>query len=193
MNPEYDNRTYYIQAPGKVRLLFSDLISSGNLVANTREFANIRLVFPMLERDKDWWKALGANVNEVEHLMVAIENEDRFYFSEIYHARHYCFLKDAIEEAKAHFVTDGGQTRRAVINFPSIHCFESIQCLLRGFECIITVNMRSCNAYKNLMNDAYLAYLVSRKILSWVSAVGCSMIMNIGSLHLFKEDINNVL
>lgn len=196
MNATYNNRTYYAIIPSTFKKLQADIVNEGELVRGTYEFANTRIVMTEIPSDyQSFFEKAGASIKEVGDLVKAITDGDDNHITEIYDSKHYTFLLKEIYGAFKHFVDDSYQTRRAVIAFPASHCFDSIQVLLRDNGIIITVNMRSCNAYKNLANDAFLVYLlVTFGLRSLLRKQGnVSMIMNIGSLHVFKEDVKNVL
>lgn len=196
MNPEFNNRTYYALEPDTFKKILVDLAVEGNNVLGTKEFANTRIVIPELPSNySTYFGDAGANLSEVLMALQAVAEKDNNFVSEIYDSRYYTFLNEAGEQARRQFITDCTQTRRAVITFPATHCFETIQLLVRGGILIVTVNMRSCNAYKNLVSDLYLALLVALPCVGHLRDKfnSISMIANIGSLHLFTEDVKNVL
>lgn len=191
MNPLYNNRTYYISCDETFDKLLSDIAYDGDNVQGTREFANTRLVVTGVV--KSIWGLSYQQVAMVEQLMKAIREQDENMINDIYDSKYYLFLKDEIEKVKSQFRKDCVETRRAVFQFPSTHCFDSIQVMIRGGEVITTVNMRSCNAYKNLVCDLYLAHRLAYEAVCEWSTRNNNLIANIGSLHIFKEDIANVL
>ena len=195
MNPIWAlNRSYFISPTSSVHHVLEDLVASGIHVNGTREVLNARVIFSNLGCSDDFtWKSMGANIFEVNALRRAISSRDNSFISATYESKYYTFLYDAIKSVREQFTVDCVETRRAVIQFPEMHCFESIQIIVRGKHLIITTNMRSCNAYKNLMNDAYLAYRVAQKVVAGFGIEECTMTMNIGSLHIFEEDVDNVL
>lgn len=81
------------------------------------------------------------------------------------------------------------ESRQFIIKFEPKHCFQSMQFLLRGDTVYIISNMRSCNFKKNLLYDVLLSALCANMVKQIVQAKGICVIMNIGSLHIFKEDI----
>ena len=188
------NRSYFVSPNSNANHIIKDLAVSGCPVNGTHEFLNARVVFSNIERsDAFVWKGMGANIFEVNALMRAIHKGDNTFVSATYDSNHYTFLKDAVDKARTQFNSDCVETRRAVIQFPENHCFETIQVLVRDKHVIIATNMRSCNAYKNLMNDAYLAYMMAMGVAHGFEIERCSMTMSIGSLHLFEEDFKYVL
>ena len=188
------DRTYFITPFFSKKRVLDDLKLGGLCVNGTREFLNTKIVISDIYGSSDHeWDEMGANHSEVNALCNAIDNEDDDFVSETYNAKYYTFLKEAIESAREFFSSDCIETRRAVIQFPTTHCFETIQVLIRDKKCVIAVNMRSCNAYKNLMNDAYLSYKVAMAVALGFDIDDCVMSMNIGSLHLFEEDLKYVL
>ena len=85
-------------------------------------------------------------------------------------------------------------SRQHVITFRKLHCFQNIQFLFRDEKVIVVVNMRSCNYVDNLLMDIYLATFCGHHLMCFVNEFNtyCTfnqvdVIMNIGSLHIFKE------
>lgn len=194
MNPLYNNRTYYISNVGDgctFEKLFKDIAFDGSSAQGTREFANTRIV--VTDADKKDWCLSFDHVKHVVQLLKSIWAQDGNMINDVYDSQHYLFLNDEIKKVREQFREDCVATRRAVFAFPSTHCFDSIQILVRDGEVIITINMRSCNAYKNLACDLFLAQRLALEATNEIATKGVHLIANIGSLHLFKEDIKNVL
>lgn len=92
------------------------------------------------------------------------------------------------------------QSRQFIITFKPLHCFQSIQFLIRSSGITVISAMRSCNFIDNFWIDLYLSYSLGELLLQMlkVGDVGnknlsnvCTnpkvcVIMNIGSLHIFK-------
>lgn len=113
-----------------------------------------------------------------------------------YRTKYYFFMIPALMIAMKSFKEDCNDTRRCVIKFPVNHCFQSIQFLIRDNTVNIVCNMRSCNAIANLPTDiwicAFLGDSLSRKFNDMYEGSLYSsykIIMNIGSLHVFKADV----
>ena len=105
-------------------------------------------------------------------------------------------LKAAVDQLK----NDCNETRRAVITFPKEHCFQSIQFLVRENTINVVCFMRSCDAVKNLPCDAWLCYKLADMFAYYMnetlkeSPYKChKLTMMFGSLHVYKEDILDVL
>ena len=105
-------------------------------------------------------------------------------------------LKVAVDQLKS----DCNETRRAVITFPKEHCFQSIQFLVRENTINVVCFMRSCDAIKNLPHDAWLCYKLADMFACYMNETveenpyKChKLTMMFGSLHVFKEEIKNVL
>ena len=108
----------------------------------------------------------------------------------------YFILVPALKEAVAQLKHDCNETRRAVITFPSEHCFQSIQFLVRENTINVVCFMRSCNAIKNLPYDAWLCYKLADMFAYYMNKTSkespykChKLTMMFGSLHVFKEDL----
>ena len=196
---KYNNKQAYISTCRDVDDLFISIALEGLKVRGTKEFINSRVVLRALQA-KPWnleWDCLKAEYKEAAFLFHAILVGNEHYTSEIYDAKHYVFLLDEMKNAASEIMKEGTDTRRANISFPSTHCFESIQVLIRGKSMYVTVNMRSCNAYKNLMNDLCLAHFIAYHI-AFLACIdkdvtSAKVVANIGSLHLFEGDVQYVL
>lgn len=110
----------------------------------------------------------------------------------------YFMLIPSLKEAAVQLSEDCNETRRAVINFPKEHCFQSIQFLVRENTVNVVCYMRSCNAIKNLPYDAWLCYKLADIFAYEFSKTSGErpyeyhkVIMMFGSLHVFKEDITH--
>lgn len=108
----------------------------------------------------------------------------------------YLFLVPAVMDAITMLEKDCFETRRAVIQFPPEHCFQSIQFIIRENTINTICYMRSCNAIKNLPHDIWICSLLSDMFKSQANEVyGINLYpyhkitMVIGSLHVFKEDL----
>lgn len=86
-------------------------------------------------------------------------------------------------------------SRQFIISFPPIHCFQSIQFLFRGSEVTVIINMRSCNFKENFLMDMFIGYYCGLTLAQTAEENNkCTIdkihvIMNIGSLHIFKETL----
>lgn len=80
------------------------------------------------------------------------------------------------------------ESRRLVVDFPREHCFQNVQFLFRKNTLIVIANMRSCNYEENFMMDLFLCYSLGRILLNCCRCISFPIfiIMNIGSLHIFK-------
>lgn len=106
-----------------------------------------------------------------------------------YITEHYfdMFRQLAVIEDDIRFKRKNAESRQFVISFERLHCFQSIQFLIRGNTIFAIANMRSCNAKDNLAMDAALVAYCAQRIRStgWQDAE-IHVIMNIGSLHIFR-------
>lgn len=176
--------------------MLGKLATGGMDVLGTKEFVNVGISVPGLPKDAtSVWNSFKASTSQVENLLVAVYRGDNSYVSDIYDSSYYTFLLEAISKAREVYKNDNLLSRRLVVSFPSTHCFESIQVILRDGTANIIVNMRSCNAVKNLMSDLYLGYRLGHIMLaeSGVDFDNVNIYANIGSLHIFEEDLKDVL
>jgi hypothetical protein len=83
------------------------------------------------------------------------------------------------------------ESRQLIVQFEPIHCFQTIQLLVRRKQIFVICNMRSCNFKVNYLTDVYIAYFMG-VLLQWrLKELKCTtpqinVIMNVGSLHIFK-------
>jgi len=105
------------------------------------------------------------------------------YIISHYHAM-FIQLNDILNE-----VEKDPESRRFVIGFDKLHCFQSIQFLIRLGKVYTIVTMRSCNFIDNFMIDMFLALYCAREVAKKSNAQLIDFTMNIGSLHIFKKDI----
>ena len=108
----------------------------------------------------------------------------------------YFLLIPALKEAIMQLKNDCAETRRCVITFPSEHCFQSIQFLIRENTVHVICYMRSCNVIKNLPHDILICSIMADIFSKYVKdLLGIevyehhSISMLFGSLHVFKEDL----
>lgn len=113
-----------------------------------------------------------------------------------YKTAHYFSMFDQVEELETKILRSLDLwSRQHVIQFDRMHCFQSMQFMMRDEEMNVVVNMRSCNFKDNFLMDVYISYwLGSYLALSFEAQMGCTtpkvnVIMNIGSLHIFKEEV----
>lgn len=107
-----------------------------------------------------------------------------------YIASYYWDLFNQAREIGTQLITgmQGQESRQLVISFPKLHCFQSIQILLRHNAINVITTMRSCNYDENFMTDIFISYMVGEVIRS---CSGCTtnhinVMMSIGSLHIYK-------
>lgn len=117
-----------------------------------------------------------------------------------YQTDKYFLLLPDLKEAFSQLKVDNPESRRCVINFPKEHCFQSIQFLVRENTINVVCFMRSCDVIKNLPYDIWLCSFLADKFGSLMSAAMFSnpytshkITMSFGSLHVYKEDLSNVL
>ena len=187
---------FSITVPNDFQNILFTIVYDGNDVRGTKEILDARITIPKRHlMSYDLWEDYGANAKSVKSLMKAIQETDNGFFDSIYDAKHYTFLLDEMKDAILNVCEDSIETRRAVCSFPASHCFESIQGNMRDGQLYITINMRSCNAYKNLMSDLCLGYQIMMEVFkSEIKPQTIFMLTaNIGSLHIFEEDSKHVL
>ena len=174
--------------------IITKLVREGNEVGETFEFIgetielppnSVRYILQGLCLDSEITDAFVEAICKFETKQVGPFSTDK-----------YIFLVPAVKSAVAQIKEDCNETRRAVIQFPKEHCFQSIQFLLRDNTIHIVCSMRSCNAVKNLPYDIWLCYFLADMFSHYLhETTGIrpyptyKLKMLIGSLHVFKKDV----
>ena len=177
--------------------LIEMIIQSGNEVNGTYEVIGEQIIVPLIT-------SAGVQVmmdvpnNLKEEFILALDNLETKQIGP-YDTSYYLFMVNSVKALTKTILDDCLETRRAVIQFPVSHCFQSIQFLIRENTIHVICTMRSCNAIKNLPMDMWICgYLadIYREAVKKVFGISLydtyKITMNIGSLHVFKEDINDV-
>ena len=117
-----------------------------------------------------------------------------------YDTSKYFMIIPSIKEAIMQLLVDCVETRRCVINFPKEHCFQSVQFLIREETIHVVCHMRSCNVIKNLPHDILICSIMADIFTSLLNNVinkevydYHSITISFGSLHVFKEELSDVL
>ena len=112
----------------------------------------------------------------------------------------YFNLIPGVKKAVKILFTDCYESRRCVITFPSEHCFQSIQFLIRENTVNVVCYMRSCNVIKNLPHDIWICSKLADIFAGCITRMTGEKLykfydikMMFGSLHVFKEEIPDVL
>lgn len=130
-----------------------------------------------------------------------IESISTFKKREIgpYITEKYFMLIPCLKEALRQMKDDCLETRRCIINFPSEHCFQSIQFLLRENTIHVVCYMRSCDAIRNLPYDVWIcskmADIFSKHLSDTLGEHPYNyhaITMMFGSLHVYKKDLADV-
>lgn len=186
-----------IRCNSDYKALLTSICKKGNDVKNTYE---------LLGEKVDVMLANTTTVKEIFNISDEFESEFieavcKFQPKTIgpYITEKYFLLIPALKAAVDQLKDDCQETRRAVINFPKEHCFQSIQFLVRENTINAVCFMRSCDAIKNLPYDAWLCYKLADMFGYYMnetlkeSPYKCYKVtMMFGSLHVYKEDVSNV-
>lgn len=99
-----------------------------------------------------------------------------------------------MEELTDKDISEVWTTRQFSVMFEQLHCFQSIQFLVRDNGVHIMVNMRSCDFDNKFKPDMALAYLLGRTLKAtlvrkhYITSDGeISMTISIGSLHKYVK------
>lgn len=179
-------------------ILIRKIIKQGSEVKGTYELTGEKIDFMLAETNtiKDMFSISNEFENEFVESICKFQNKKLGpYITEKYFLL-IPELKAAVDQLK----NDCEETRRAVITFPKEHCFQSIQFLVRENTINVVCFMRSCDAIKNLPYDAWLCYKLADMFEYYMnetleeSPYKChKLTMMFGSLHVYKEDVVNVL
>ena len=158
--------------------------------ATPTTFEAVGAHFKLKDLDDSFFKELGLNMVDAYNIVkYATYGEETSVGP--YIISHYVDMFKQLENL-SDVITEGNiWSRQHVIQFPAIHCFQSIQFLFRDNEANVVVNMRSCNYRKNFLMDVFLSYYCGITLAKAIEEkYKCTMdrihvIMNIGSLHIF--------
>lgn len=169
-----------------------ELIMNGYKTKETYETTAIMLEFKnmcysMLEQ-------LGSDIYLVHNMMEKAHTGDKQSKIGPYEVLHYIDLATQLNELSSSIYLDNIESRQFVIKFPSIHCFQTIQFIIREDKLLAIANMRSCNFKSHLLLDIALTfycakYIQTKLALKEICTINSiDVIMNIGSLHIFKGE-----
>jgi len=137
-----------------------------------------------------------AFIRHVSKELILGKDENRFktikenYRYEAYHGMVSSY-KLLVHQLKRNSMIQSKLTRRYTISFVAWHCFSHINFMFRGDKLIVNVHMRSCDVYKHLYHDIYLAYYLGSQFKKHAQHDVNSISMNISidSLHVYEDDI----
>ena len=116
----------------------------------------------------------------------------------VYDINYYLLAFEQLKEIADNLTIDNMESRQFIIKFDKIHCFQDIHILIRNDKVKVITNMRSCNLQRNFLTDAYISYIIGFTVMQrmkqiYMNSKSCKqvtknvdVIMNIGSLHIFK-------
>ena len=180
--------------------IIDKIVKTGNEVNGTYELIAKGLTTKMMST-QDLIDILGLDVKVLDDFVKAIMT---FTHDEIgpYKTEKYFMLIPDLKVAISHLIRDCIESRRCVIQFPPEHCFQSIQFLVRENTINVVCFMRSCDVIKNLPYDLWLCsfladmfayYMNEIKVANERPYLEHNISMFFGSLHLYKDDLKNVL
>lgn len=181
----------------KSRWVLNRIVKAGNEVSGTYEItATTESLFVSTPQVKEIFDIS----DEFEHDFIkAISTFDKTQIGP-YITERYFMLIPELKEAMLQLKDDCIETRRCVIQFPKDHCFQTMQFMVRENTVHVVCYMRSCDAIKNFPHDVWICSKMAdifAKYLSDMTGIQVyaehKITMMFGSLHVFKEDIKNVL
>jgi hypothetical protein len=150
--------------------------------------------YKLREVDMETFIDLGLDI-EMAHKMIKMSIYEIPGQVGPYHTQYYIDMFKQLENLCTNLTEASIESRQFTITFPAKHCFQSIQVLFRGENVYCIAYMRSCNFKKNFLMDAYLTYYCGLCMKNHIQPYrGCTnanfhVIMNIGSLHIFKNEV----
>lgn len=171
------------------------IVKYGNEVNGTYEIPAESVTFMGLTSDI---KEIFGITDEFERAF--IESIASFDKKEIgpYNTEKYFHLIPGVKEAARKLSDDCLETRRAVIQFPKDHCFQSMQFLFRDNTVNVVCYMRSCDAIRNLPHDIWICSKMADIFAKYLEDVFCehpykyhNISMMFGSLHVYRKDLKN--
>ena len=182
-----------IHCNSEYKQLLDKIIKSGNEVNGTYELVGEKV------------EVMLADTSHIKHIFEISDKFEKEFVEAIctmndkvigpYQTEKYLFLLPALKKAVKQLKDDCTETRRCTIVFPSEHCFQSIQFLIRENTVNVVCFMRSCDAVKNLPYDIWLCSKLADMFSYYVegSPYKCHKItMMFGSLHIYKKDLSHV-
>lgn len=114
-----------------------------------------------------------------------------------YQIHAYVDMFKQLEQLKKSINRENCESRQFIIRFGRLHCFQTIQILIRDNEVFAVANMRSCCFDTHLLTDAFMTYMcgvyvadeIFDKGVTGGESLKVNVIMNIGSLHIFKDEV----
>jgi hypothetical protein len=184
MNSQFGNLKQMTLEHMKHYLFSRETETTHEIFGFSRHFENVM--------DSDFEDAEGFDVVSAHDIVMSA----RMALSQItlgaYKVSHYISMFWQLDNLTRVMTGANKESRQFVITFPATHCFQGMQFLFRGEELIVITTMRSCNLEVNFVTDCYLSYAAARLLQKrahelWpCSAQTIRVIMNIGSLHVFK-------
>jgi hypothetical protein len=140
-------------------------------------------------------QTMGVDTNQGINIVTQAMLKNALAIIGEYKISHYVGMFEQLRELEQTMLRQSVESRQLVISFPKLHCFQNIQFLFRDKEVFIIINMRSCNFRKNFLTDLFLGYYCGTILaVAWEQKYGFTfdtfnVIMNIGSLHIFKSEV----
>ncbi|MCX7924110.1 MAG: hypothetical protein N3B21_19190 [Clostridia bacterium] len=178
----------------KIKQILKDIETGIMKFETSTTFEMMGAHYRFREMDTETFKAIGLNYDEIMQIIKYA------CYGEItsvgpYLIKDYVDMFKQLDNISDNLTEVDLETRQMVITFPTLHCFQNIQFLLRNNDMYVMVNMRSCNFKVNFLKDMYLSYYCGLNIANQLKLIrGCTInhihvIMNIGSLHIYKKEV----
>jgi hypothetical protein len=192
----------FVKSKVNQRVLALNAIEEAIMKGETSE--TYELISPQIQfmdLDDVAFKVMGLDLAEAYSIVSnAIKGDSEVEIGP-YKIYAYIDMFEQLRKIKTRVVNDP-ESRQYVITFEASHCFQTIQILVRDKEIFVVVNMRSCNFKTHLLMDAFISYMCGVYVSDELKYQNHSLdyfvdkihvVMNIGSLHIFKKDLPVVM
>lgn len=187
-----------IRSNEEYKELINKITKQGLDVSGTYELSGVLLSIPTktTEEIKDIFEITDKEAYDFVEAISTLQKKQMGP----YDTSKYFSLIPGVKEAARQLVEDCVETRRCVVKFPTEHCFQDIQFLVRENTVQVICYMRSCNAIKNLPFDIWICSFLADVFKDSLNKVSGThpykyhtIKMIFGSLHVFQEDMQYVL
>ena len=163
--------------------------NEGLLVNGTKELTNVAII-----TNNTTASSFAESLDIIEESFLfksAFDANDADRTFGPYNMKYYCYMNKELEHVGSILLNDIC-SRQGVAYFKELHCFLSIQFLVRDGKLVAIANMRSCNCVENLRMDTMITILFAYRVKAILSSKyeindKIDVFMNIGSLHIFEQ------
>lgn len=180
----------------KIKKTLSEIKSQIMKFETPTTYEAVGVHFKLKNADISMFKCLGLDLAQAYSIVDNAKNGNSKAIIGPYKIEHYVDIFKQLENLSEMITEDNIWSRQFIIQLPAIHCFQSIQFIMRNDALHIVVNMRSCNFKVNLITDIFISYYCGETLAQLMEEKfngytfdKIHVIMNIGSLHIFKSEV----